>query len=184
MNFMDLCNFLEDIKAGRDMKVLASLEQLFGLEKAIYICSSYCNISDERIVSILSDMKGGMAETHEILVPIWSQERLRLTQKPIREEQFIIKCTGDATGKYELTVSVHLAKGEAGRPRAYVWYHHVSSHERFPAPEACVDWHTLEGVDEAMWTLLISKVERLSNEWFVEAARESQQSLLVPPEIE
>ncbi|MGI2295629.1 hypothetical protein [Paenibacillus sp. GXUN7292] len=78
-----------------------------------------------------------------------------------QEMFFVIPLSED--WNYRLGCSV-----EFNQHRYQIWFHHVQTNEKLKQPELCVPWDELNPLDQAMWSLLISKVERLEPAFFEE----------------
>jgi hypothetical protein len=165
----------KDLMRGQEVKAFQQLLPLFGTSNAIEIIKSCCELDDARILNIVTEACGDAQKAQQTLLHVWERERVARAIQHTWIDRFYITLKGDEDRIYQIEVSVTLSDTGAN-----VLFHHVTTNLQYPTPEACIDWGSLDPLDEAMWVLLVSKIEGLPNAWFVEAARANRNSLLVP----
>lgn len=178
---MEVQQFIEvtnDLQNGQEAAAFKKLLPLFGTSGAIEIVSACRKLDDAQLLMILTEGIGDATLARDALLWVWHPKRVMQAIKDSWVDKFHITLQGDADRIYAMEVSVNLA--ESG---AIIWYHHVDTHERYRNPEECVDWSNVLPVDEAMWALLISKIENLPNSWYVQAAQDCRSALLVPLDL-
>jgi hypothetical protein len=175
---VDVQQFIDvtkDLQSGQEVKAFQKLLPLFGSKGTIEILTLCCELDDVHLMKVVTEGMGDAKLAYEMLLQVWEQKRVIQALKDSWVDKFHITLQGDADRIYSMEVSVNLADSAA-----IIWYHHVETHERFRNPEACVDWTKLQPSDEAMWALLISKIEKLPNSWYVKAAHDCRNALIVP----
>lgn len=174
---MDKQTYLHLLRASQegDTGTLFSLtNELYDVDTALQALILTCS-SDEQIYSTVRKAMNDRRETENLLLRIWSSEKIKAA-KPEKHSFFVFFSErGDMRYRIGITINI-----DDGHPD--VWYHHVSKPTRHLHPEACVDWTSLSPEEEAMWTLLVSKIEQLPTSYYIEAAQACNDFLLVPYE--
>jgi hypothetical protein len=176
---MEPSHYLRILRSVRDKKfteVYLLTKASFGTEAAAEAISSLMP-SDQHTYRFLLDHLEENEDMEQIFFPIWGSQRVIHARGGSQEFFFFIALRGDEV-YYRIGVSASLYQG-----RAYPWYHHIELSTRFTDLQSCIPWSKLSAEEEAMWTLLVSRIYSLPNQWFVHAIQAQNAELLVPYDL-
>jgi hypothetical protein len=172
-------HYLRIIRGVRDKNytdVYLLTKASFGTEAAAEAISSIMP-SDQHTYRFLLGHLEEKEDIDQILFNIWGPERAIQARGGSQDFFFFISLRGDDL-VYRIGVTARLYQGHA-----YAWYHHIELNTRFEDPQSCIPWSKLSAEEEAMWTLLVSRIYSLPNHWFVHAIQVQNAQLLIPYDL-
>ncbi|CAG7651547.1 hypothetical protein ACFQI7_28095 [Paenibacillus allorhizosphaerae] len=176
-----LLQLIRSVHSGKADEVFKIVNDSFGVRAAAEALSVI--FQDDQTYRFLADTLGNDAEVEQVLLSIWDEDRFAKVRSGSPEFFLYISLTSYLTGEgqahqYRIGASIRLSKG-----KPVVWFHHIVTHERLKDPEACVTWDNLTSEEQALWSLLVSKILSLPESWFIDAVKTSNEALLVPYDL-
>ncbi len=179
---MDQETFLTLIRAlnhGERGNVLRLVIHNFGSDAAVQTATQLWGKDDSDVYTAIFEAAGGHKEAEMILSSKWQPERI-LRARPVSYDfTFLIRLKNDGDDKYRLNCTVSLYE-DFGMS---TWFHQENSERVYANPEACIPWGELSAEDEALWTLLVSKIECLPQDYYIQSAKTCNDALLIPYDI-
>lgn len=181
MNEEVLLQFIHSVREGKASEIFPIVKEAFGVRAAAEAVSLV--LQDEQTYRYLSDALGDDSEVERVLLSFWDTDRFSKVRSGSPEFFLYISLVPYLPGEekahqYRIGTSVRLSQG-----KPIVWFHHILSHERMKDPAECVTWDKLSSEEHALWSLLVSKILSLSESWYIDAVRTSNDALLVPYDL-
>jgi hypothetical protein len=166
-------HFVETYNEDTLAKIFKKILDQVPIENAVETISKF-TVDDAIIYRLVRKELKNRVETDSLFESLlWSSDKILKAKSLSHEFFFYIPLAADEESKLGVSVSID-------NSYAHIRYHHLVSNQQHLLASDCIPWESMNTEQEAMYTLLISKIEIIPNDWFVEQARECNRVLLVP----